>query len=193
MLSMLAIALLGNAQQSSCRVTPRPVQINEARPLASYEGDSPLTHFKLELCVASFLNILTENLLTWAPGLSKVTEADTLFTFSFDPTFATVIGGQSFTLQHSNVTNLLAPYDGALDYQGDSGFTYSQFKQNLITIEDDVTPSEAKFFAGPVTLFVKVTSPNGVSIQHSGMVITSVDQLASIGATLFYNPVEVAP
>lgn len=182
---LVAFGTAGNTQ-SSCRVTPRPTSFSETRTLQPYTGTDPLTHISIDVCVASFLDAYAEN-RTPAPfgdGLSiTFSDAHTLLQGSYDPSFSTLLF--SVTLDHSTVGFTHDSYDGVTDFGGTSGSMHTNFKQALVTINADV--KDPSFFEQPHQIYLRASTPNGVTIQGSGMYTAVADVRASIGVVERFN------
>jgi hypothetical protein len=177
---------------SSCRVTPRPVGfpggLTETRTLQPYTGTAPLTHVLIDACIASFARCAAENRTLFPFGENLQVQwqhADMRFRVWIDGTTPTLLFDE--TLTHPTIGFVFPSYDGATDFAGPSGTMHENFKQALVTIEADVTPEQAKLFSQPFNLLIEMTSPDGVTSFHEGVMTSQIDQLGSAGVTFRWN------
>lgn len=181
---------------SSCRVTPRPVGfpggVTETRTLQPYVGTAPLTHVSIDACLASFVRVAAENrtLAPFGDGLQvQWQHADMRFEAAFDPDFKTTFVNELLT--HPSLGFVFPSYDGATDFAGPSGAMHENFKQALVTIEADI--ADPTPFLSPFQVWFRMTSPDGVTSFHEGLMTSQIDQLGSIGCVFKWNGEEPPP
>ncbi len=177
---------------SSCRVTIRPVGypggLTEVRTLQPYVGTAPLTHISIDACLASFVRCAAENRTPFPFGEGMQVQwqhADMRFrVFLEDGTllFDTL-------LTHPTIGFGFPSYDGVTDFAGPSGTMHENFKQTLVTIEADV--KDPTPFLSPFDLTIEMTSPDGVTSYHTGLMTSQIDQLGSAGIVFRWNEVVI--
>lgn len=175
---------------SSCRVTPRqvgfPGGVTETRTLQPYAGTAPLTHVSIDACIASFARVAAENRTPgeFGEGLQvQWQHADMRFRVWLDGNVPTLLFDE--TLTHPTLGFVFPAYDGATDFAGTSGAMHENFKQALVTIEADV--KDPTPFLSPFNLIVEMTSPDGVTSFHEGLMTSQIDQLGSAGIVFRWN------
>lgn len=201
-LALLALALVlglpasaGAPQpplESSCRVTPRPVGfpggLVEHRTLQPYVGTEPLTHVVVDACIASFARVAAENRtpFPFGEGLSVLWQhADLRFRVFLDDGVPTQLFDE--TLTHPSLGFGFPSYDGVTDFAGPSGAMHENFRQRLVTVEFDV--KDPTPFLSPFGLIIEITSPDGVTSFHEGLMTSQIDQLGSAGVVFKWNGV----
>jgi len=176
--------------ESSCRVTPRPVGFpggnTEVRTLQPYTGTEPLTHISIDCCFASFARCAAENRTPFPFGEGLQVQwqhADMRLEVAFDADFKTTF--IDTTLTHPTIGFVFPSYDGATDFAGPSGTMHENFKQTLVTVEADV--DDPSFFLAPFQVWFRMSSPDGVTSFHEGLMTSTIDQLGSVGLVFKFN------
>lgn len=194
LVAALAVPASAGAPQppllSSCRVTPRPVGfpggVTETRTLQPYTGTEPLTHVSIDACIASFARVAAENRtpFPFGEGLSVIwPHPDMRFRVWLDGDVPTLLFDE--TLTHPSLGFVFPSYDGATDFAGPSGTMHENFKQALVTIEADI--KDPTPFLSPFDLIIEMTSPDGVTSFHEGLMTSTIDQLGSAGIVFRWN------
>lgn len=195
LIAIAALATVGGAfgtltpNESSCRVTTRPVgypgATTEVRTLQP--ATLPPTHISVDACLASFARVAAENRTPgpFGEGLQvQWLHADMRFEIAFDPDFKTTF--VDTVLTHPTLGFVFPSYDGVTDFAGTSGAMHENFKQTLVTVEADV--ADPDFFMQPFNLYLRMTSPDGVTSFHEGLMTSTIDQLGSMGITVRFTP-----
>jgi len=172
-----------------CRFAFQPVgfpgEVVSSRTLDPYVGTAPLTHITGEVCLASLIRAAAEALDEDTPGTTTWVHADLRFELALDAAFTTKFVDEFVT--NPSVTFVLDPFDGVFDFAGLSGVMHDDLKQALVEYSFDV--KDEAFFRQPFPVWMRVTSPGGVTLMHSGHVVTQFDHFGSGALAMHFNGV----